>query len=288
MHEAIDVGINFFDVAPVYGFGNAEKVLGKALKNGKREKVLIASKCGLIWNDRHETDNNLTRKNILKEIDSSLTRLQTDYIDIYQLHWSDHNTPIEETVSALEEIKKAGKIRYVGLSNFSKGDIEKFMSMTEINSLQSLYNMFERNTGSYHSIPLEYKTENQILPLVKKQGLGFFPYSPLFQGLLAGRFIERGMFSERDIRNANPKLKGKAFERYYVGTLKLNEFAKEIEKPLNEIAFNWLRQKEEVASIIAGVSNISQLESNIYSTTWDLTKDELKQIEGIIKPFENI
>ena len=288
VHSAIDKGVNFFDVAPVYGFGTSEEILGKALKHGKREKVLVASKCGLTWNSNHETSNNLTKENILKEIDESLIRLQTDYIDIYQLHWPDHNTPIEETVSALEEIKKAGKIRYIGLTNFSKKDIEKFMSMIEINSQQSLYNMFERNTNSYHNIPLEYKTEQEILPLVKEYGQAFFPYSPLFQGLLVGRFLEKGNFSEKDIRTANPKLNGEALKTYQLGVVELNEFAKKIGKPLNEIVINWLRQKEEITSIISGASSMLQLEKNIHSTTWDLVEDELKEIEKIIKPFKNM
>lgn len=288
VHAAIDSGINLFDVAPVYGYGNSEKILGKSLKHGKREKVLVASKCGLTWNSKHETSNNLTRKNILREIDESLIRLQTDYIDIYQLHWPDHNTPIEETVSALEEIKRAGKIRYIGLTNFSKKDIEKFMSMIEINSQQSLYNMFERNTDSYHNIPLEYKTEDEILPLVKEYGQAFFPYSPLFQGLLVGRFLEKGKFSEKDIRTANPKLSGEAFQTYQSGVVDLNEFAKDLAKPLNEIVINWLRQKEEITSIISGVSSIAQLEKNIHSTRWNLREDELKEINKIIEPFKNM
>lgn len=288
VHAAIDAGINLFDIAPVYGFGNSERILGKALKGGKREKVTIASKCGLLWNEKHETTNNLTKASILKEIDQSLERLQTDYIDIYQLHWPDHNTPIEETVSALEEIKKAGKIRYIGLTNFSQKDVETFMSMIEINTQQSLYNMFERNTDSYHNIPLEYKTEKEVLPMVRKYGQAFLPYSPLFQGLLTGRFTKGKNFSERDIRNANPKLSGDAFDVYYEGTLKLGEFAKKIERPLNEIALNWLRQKEEVTSIIGGASTISQLEKNIHSTTWELTQQDLEEIEIIIKPFENL
>lgn len=173
----------------------------------------------------HETRNNLTKESILNEIDQSLRRLQTDYVDIYQLHWSDYNTPIEETVSALEEIKKAGKIRYIGLSNFAQKDVEKFMSMIEINSQQSLYNMLERNTDSYHNIPLDYKTEDEVLPMVKKHEQAFLPYSPLFHGLLSGRFKASGNFSEKDIRNANPKLKGDLYPKYYAGVIALENFA---------------------------------------------------------------
>jgi len=285
VHAAIDNGINLFDVAPVYGFGKAERVLGKALKDGKRSKVLIATKCGLVWNEKHEIKNDLSKKNILREIDESLERLQTDYVDIYQLHWPDHNTPIEETVSALEEIKKAGKIRYIGLSNFSQKDVETFMTMIEINAQQALYNMLERNTSSYHNIPLEYKTEDEVLPTVRKYQQAFFPYSPLFQGLLTGKFKPNGNFSEKDIRNENPKLRGELFKKYYEGVVALEKFADKIGKPLNEIALNWLRQKDEVTSIIAGASSVAQLEKNVHSTTWDLSQEELSEIETIIEPY---
>lgn len=288
VHAAIDAGINLFDVAPVYGYGKAEEVLGKALKEGKRQNVIIASKCGLLWNERHETRNNLAKKSMLNEIDNSLKRLNTDYIDIYQLHWPDPNTPIEETVSALEEIKKSGKIRYIGLSNFPKKDIEKFMSLIEVNVIQALYNMLERNTNKYHNISLNYETENEILPLAKKNGQAFLPYSPLFQGLLTGKFTKGKNFSEKDIRNENPKLAGIQFNTYYNGALELVDFANNIKRPLNEIAFNWLRQRDEVTSIIGGASSLAQLEGNIHSTTWDLTDDELDQINNIIEPFKNI
>ncbi len=285
VHAAIESGINLFDVAPVYGWTHAERVLGKALK-GKRQQVLIASKCGLVWNEKHETRNDLSKANILREIDESLGRLNTDYIDIYQMHWPDHETPIEKTVEALSIIKQAGKIRYVGLSNFSQGEVEVFMSMIEVNEQQALYNMLERNTGSYHGIPLEYRTEEEVLPLVKKYGQAFLPYSPFFQGLLTGKFSREKKFSKKDIRNENPKFSGEAFLEYLECYEKLDAFAKEMGRPVNEIALNWLRQKQEVTSIIGGVSSISQLNKNIDSISWDIRDDEMEKIEEIIAPFK--
>lgn len=288
VHAAIDAGINLFDIAPVYGWFHAEKILGKALKAGKRERVIIASKCGLLWDENHVTQNNLSKKSLLNEIDGSLKRLQTDYIDIYQLHWPDHNTPIEETVDALQEIKKAGKIRYIGLSNFSQEDVKEFMSMIEINSQQGLYNMLERNTKSYHNIPLEYKTEKEMLKTVREEGQAFFPYSPLFQGLLTGRFKKDRNFSARDIRNENPKLSGHLFKTYYDCIEKLKKISSEAGKPLYEIAMNWLRQKPEVTTVIGGVSSVDQLNGNLHSLTWDIDDDLMKKIDRVIAPFENI
>lgn len=287
VHAAIDQGINFFDVAPVYGWGTSEKILGKALKGGKRERVIIASKGGLLWNEEHKTTNNLSKKSLLKEIDDSLNRLQTDYIDIYQMHWPDPNVPLEETAQALEQMKKAGKIRYVGLSNFSQKDVEKMMTMIDVHCQQSLYNMLERNTDSYHEIPLDYKTEKDVLPMVRKHGQAFLPYSPLFQGLLAGKFTKGRNFSEHDIRNANPKLKGDDFEIYYSASLELQNIADDIGHPMNELALNWLRQKPEVTSIIGGVSSVSQLDKNINCITWDIDEETMIRINEVLKPFEN-
>jgi len=137
VHAAIDLGVNLFDVAPVYGWGTSETVLGKALR-GKRDKVLIASKGGLLWDEGHQTRNNLSKKSLLWEIDESLARLGTDYVDIYQLHWPDPATPLEETAEALEEMRKAGKIRYVGLSNFGQAQAARMMELTEVHRQQGL------------------------------------------------------------------------------------------------------------------------------------------------------
>ena len=287
--SAFELGINFFDVAPVYGWGHSEEVLGKTLKEaGIRDKVIIASKGGLLWNEKHETTNNLSKKSLLKEIDASLMRLQTDYIDIYQMHWPDPSVSLIETADALNEIKKAGKIRYVGLSNFSQKDVEEMMNHTEVHCQQSLYNMLERNTSSYHSIDLAYKTEEEVLPMVRKHGQAFLPYSPLFQGLLAGKFTSGKNFSENDIRNANPKLVGKDYEKYFEAANQIKELANLYDKPMNELALNWLRQKPEVTSIIGGASSVDQLKKNINCLSWEIDEEMMRKINEIIAPFENL
>lgn len=289
IHAAVDRGINFFDVAPVYGWGVSETILGKALKeDGLRNKVLIASKGGLLWNEKHQTQNNLSRDSLLKEIDDTLARLQTDHVDIYQMHWPDPNEPLEETAEALNIMKKAGKIRYVGLSNFSQADVEQMMEYISVDCQQGLYNMLERNPGSYHGIPLEYRTEKEVFPNVRKYGQAFLPYSPLFQGLLAGRFLDGLTISERDIRNENPKLTGEAFKVYQDGARKLKAYADEIGRPMNEMALNWLRQKEEITSIIGGASSVEQLEKNLRCISWDLTGEELEAIGKILEPFKDM
>jgi aryl-alcohol dehydrogenase-like predicted oxidoreductase len=285
VQRAVDLGINLFDVAPVYGFGHAEEVLGKSLK-GRRQKVVVASKCGLLWDEQRNITNNLTAKSILWEIDNSLRRLNTDHIDIYQLHWPDPNTPIEETMEALQSIKEAGKIRYIGVSNFSVELMKQAMEIGMIVSYQGLYNMLERNPESYHEIPLTYRTQEEILPFCQEHGLAFFPYSPLFQGLLTGTFKARGNFDDNDMRANNPKLKGESFQTYFEMVEKLKGFAQEIGKPLSQVAINWLIKQDAVTSVICGAQNIQHIEENVASTEWDLTDDLMTQIDGILALYQ--
>lgn len=286
VHAAIDCGINFFDVAPVYGFGASEEILGKALK-GKRDKVIIASKAGIVWNDKRETSFDLSKANIIREIDESLSRLAVDYIDIYQMHWPDPNTPLDETADALNQLRKSGKIRYTGLSNFSQDDVATMMTMTPVECQQGLYNMLERNPSGYHGIPLAYRTEDEVLPKVLEWGQAYLPYSPLFQGLLAGNFNDGIDFSKDDIRNSNPKLTGGDFAIYMEAAKKISKVAADIGKPVPQLALNWLRQNPAITSIIAGASNPNQLESNVKSCSWDIDAATMKSLDEIIIDFKN-
>lgn len=289
VRSAIESGINFFDVAPVYGFHHSERVLGEILRREKvRNRVFIASKCGIVWNENKETWFDLSRENILREIDESLRRLQTDHIDLYQLHWPDPGTPIEETAEVISELKKEGKIRYVGLSNFSAQDIAKFEAIISVDSLQHLYNMLERNTDTYHGITLDYKTEEEILPYVNEHGQLFLPYSPLFQGMLSGKFNPDKPFSKDDIRNENPKLSGNRLKEYMIFVDKLCQYAEKYGRPLNEIAINWIRKKCPASTIIAGASSVEQLERNLCCLEWELDDTAMAEIEEIIKPVKNV
>ncbi|MCP4167876.1 MAG: aldo/keto reductase [Chloroflexi bacterium] len=282
MQRAVDLGVNFFDVAPVYGLGHAEEVLGEALK-GRRQQVMIGSKCGLLWDDRGRISNNLTAESMHVEIDDSLRRFQTDYIDLYQLHWPDLDTPIEETISALEQIRHMGKIRYYGVSNFSLSLTFKAMELGHVASYQGLYNMLERNPDSYHSIPLDYRTEREILPLCEDYGLAFLPYSPLFQGLLADSFQASDNFDEHDIRSNNPKLRGELFQNYFEKRKRLDSFAQQIGKPLHQVAINWLIAHPAVTSIICGAQTAEQVQQNIESVSWQLSEDMLTEIDTILQ-----
>jgi aryl-alcohol dehydrogenase-like predicted oxidoreductase len=168
-------GVNFFDTAPVYGFGKSEEVIGKFLNQIPRDKVYIATKCGLEWDSRGRIRNNLKKDRVLKEIDDSLTRLNTDYIDLYQIHWPDPNTSLEETSEALQKILDDGKARYIGVSNLNAHQIEELCEYIDIVSTQNYYNMLVRNV------------EKELFPIIKKFNLTLIPYSPLAKGLLTGK-----------------------------------------------------------------------------------------------------
>lgn len=286
IHRAVDLGVTFFDVAPVYGFGHAERILGRALR-GKRDRVVIASKCGLKWDANGVIVNDLSPARIMQEIDDSLARLDTDYIDIYQIHWPDPATPIEDTMAALNTLKQAGKIRHIGVSNFSTQRMDQTRQYGEIISHQGLYNLLERNPTHYHNIPLEYRTEAEVLPYCTQHGMAFFPYSPLFQGLLTDSFKRSGQFDSHDVRSANPKLSGASFETYFAIRQQLVQFAAAIGKPLSQVAINWLIHQDAVTSVICGAQTPAHIEENAASVTWDLTPDMLAEIDRILAPYHD-
>jgi aryl-alcohol dehydrogenase-like predicted oxidoreductase len=282
IHRALDLGVNFFDVAPVYGFGEAERVTGAALKGRDRSSFTIASKCGLVWDDAKQIKNDLSPESIRKEVEMSLRRLQTDVIDLYQMHWPDPSTPIEDTMDILLRLKEEGKIRFIGASNFSVRISEAAMKQGGLASQQGLYNMLERNPSSYHGIELTYRTEEEVLPFCKKHGQAFFPYSPLFQGLLSGDFEGDRHFGERDVRSQNPKLQGGELASYLSLVFSLKQYCAElIGKPLNEVAINWLLYRREVTSVICGAQNERQIEANAKASEWELTEDQYQELNRI-------
>ncbi len=285
IHAALDLGVNFFDVAPVYGLGHAETVLGQALE-GKRDQVYIASKCGLVWDAQKNVTVNLTRNSLFQEIDASLQRLQTDHIDIYQMHWPDPQTPIQETMEALVDIQNTGKIRYIGVSNFSLALTQEAMKYGEVVSYQGLYNLLEQNPTTYHAIDLDYRTQDEILPLCRDKGLAYLPYSPLFQGLLTGSFSQSNNFDDNDVRSENPKLSGPRLGQYLEIVKQLKTFAQSIDKPLTQIALNWLIAEEAIPTVICGAQNPSHVEQNVASTTWELTNDMIAEIDQIVAPYK--
>jgi aryl-alcohol dehydrogenase-like predicted oxidoreductase len=282
IHKAIDLGINFFDVAPVYGCGHAEEILGRAVK-GKRDKVFIATKVGLPWKDGYEVYNDVSAVSIAREIEDSLKRLDLDYVDLYQIHWpTDKGVPLEETMEAMKKIKESGKARYIGLSNYSVKDYKQACETVDVVSMQGLFNMMEHNAASYHEIPLQYRAADEVFPLVREEGLAFFPYSPLFQGLLTGKISADTVFGANDVRRANPKLQGDERLKHLAVLDKIMSMEALEGRALPEIAVNYLVAKQEITSVIATQANAGEVEANVKALEWSMDSETVEAIDRLV------
>lgn len=285
IETSIDEGVNFFDVAPVYGYGDSETLLGKALK-GHRNHVLVATKCGLLWDEKDgPTRNCLKKESIIREVDSSLKRLDMDHVDLLQMHWPDPSTPLEESLEAMSVLIRQGKIRYIGLSNFSLADLEKANRMIPIASYQGLYNLIDRNSSSYCNIPLVYKAEEEILPFCRENGIAFIPYSPACQGLLTGRYYRNRDkdLNPSDMRLTNPELVGDALNQKMDKVERFKALSERTGYSMARLALGWLTAKPEITTVIVGSRTPEYAVENARIGSDVLPADILDEIEAIFR-----
>jgi aryl-alcohol dehydrogenase-like predicted oxidoreductase len=260
---AIDHGINFIDTAPIYGDGLSEEIVGEVLKSC-RNRVIVATKCGLI-KDGKKIMIDLSPQSIRDEIENSLRRLQIDCIDLYQCHWPDPNTEIEKTMLTLLKLKSEGKIRYIGVSNFGLDLLKQALLIAPVVSLQVQYSLLDRSI------------EKDQLPFCRQKQIGVLAYGPLGGGILSGKYQEQPVFDHTDARSFFYKFyQGKRFEQILAGLEKL----KEIKQPLNQIAINYIRQKDGITSVLVGCRTVEQTLSNIESVNWNLSQKQLTFIEN--------
>jgi len=269
--KALDVGINFFDTANVYSDGTSEEFLGRALKDyANRDEIVLATK---VYFPMHKGPNGsgLSRKHIMSEIDKSLKRLGTDYVDLYQIHRWDYHTPIEETMEALHDLVKAGKVRYIGASAMYAWQFLKALHVAEKNG-------WTRFVSMQNHLNLIYREEErEMLPLCKEEKIGVIPYSPLASGRLTRDWSETTLRSETD---DTQKSKYGATEN--TDRLIVERVAKIAEKhgvPRAQIALAWLLQKEPVAAPIIGATKISHLEDSVGALAVKLTTEEVAYLE---------
>ncbi|MDK2821587.1 MAG: hypothetical protein PWP31_1552 [Clostridia bacterium] len=275
IHAALDQEINLIDTAPVYGFGRSEEIVGKAIKSyGQRDKIVIATKVGLEWNDG-KVYRNSSQKRILKEIDDSLRRLQTDYIDLYQIHWPDPLVPIEETAETMHKLYEQGKIRAIGVSNYSTEQMESFKVNAPLHTAQPPYNLFER------------EIEKDILPYCRENNITTLLYGSLCRGLLSGRMRLDTQFKGDDLRKVDPKFKAPRYEQYLNAVKKLDEWAqKNYGKRVIHLAVRWLLDQPGASIALWGVRHPEQLKPINEVMGWSLNKEAFKEINRIIE--ENI
>src|ERR1700704_2998344 len=215
IRSAVERGVTLIDTAPVYGFGRSEEIVGKALaEGGLREMVQIATKLGVAWKDgKVFRDSRPTR--IRQEIEDSLRRLRTDIIDLYQVHWPDLETPTAETAQTLEDLRREGKIRAIGVSNYSPAQMDAFRAVTKLDAVQPPYNLFER------------EIEADVLPYAKNADLTVLSYGALCRGLLAGKMTANTTFKGDDLRKSDPKFQGGRFQQYLAAVEALRALARQ-------------------------------------------------------------
>ncbi len=282
MDRFAEAGGNFIDTADVYSAGRSEEIVGKWLKGRDREDYVLATKVrfGTMGRDKVNRSG-LARKHIAAEVDASLKRLQVDYIDLYQVHCWDRFTPLEETLSTLNDLVRAGKVRYIGASNYTGWQLQKAIDISRANgwepfvSLQALYNLLDR------------ELEWELLPLSREEGLGVLPWSPLRGGWLSGKY-RRGMSAPvagARIEKASKEGWSETWERYANETTwtvvdALLAVARERGKEPAQVALNWLNRQPGVTAPIIGARNMEQLESNLGATGWALGEDELGRLNA--------
>ena len=274
VHRSIDAGVNFFDTADVYSTGESEEILGRSLAD-KRQGVVIATKVrGRMGAGANEVG--LSRLHIMHSVEASLKRLGTDYIDLYQIHRSDPQTDIEETVRALDDLVRSGKVRYIGCSNLPAWELMKALGLSREHGLASF-----KTTQSYYSLAGR-DLESETVPLLEDQGVGLLVWSPLAGGFLSGKFTREGADdTAKDARRASfdfpPVNKERAFDIIDA----MRPIATAHDASVAQVALAWLLHKPVVTSVIIGARKMSQLEDNLASIDLTLTDGEMVTLDGV-------
>lgn len=270
--RALELGINVIDTAPVYGFGRSERIVGQALKEwGRRDQIVIATKCGLEWDDRQNIRRNAGPERIRQEVDQSLTRLDLDYLDLYQIHWPDSNTLLEKSMETLLKLQDVGKIRYIGVSNFNAQQVLTCQSVGPVYSLQPPYNIFERDA------------EKELLPFCQANSIATMAYGGLCRGLLSGKFSGVETFPRGDLRRADPKFKPDRFRQYVKAVDQLKKLAEKYQRSVAQFALRWVLQQPGITTVLAGARTAAQVEENVGVDGWRILPEDLERVESILK-----
>jgi aryl-alcohol dehydrogenase-like predicted oxidoreductase len=270
--KAYDLGVNFFDTAHVYGstFGNSEVVLGELIK-GRREEIVLATK----FSGSPERPRDNSRRWVLSEVENALRRLQTDWIDIYMIHWPDFTTPMEEVIRTLDDIVTSGKARYIGCSNLSP------WRMVEAQWIAKELGAHKMITGQYEYNLLNREVEKEMIPAMQAYGLGLVPYFPLASGLLTGKYLDAGAtgrLQDNFLGLGNRLLTEANLNK----VRKLDAFAKAQGHTLLELAMSWVAQQPAVVSVIAGATRPEQVEQNVAAVNWILDAAQLSEVDALL------
>jgi myo-inositol catabolism protein IolS len=275
--RALDLGINCFDTAEGYGMGASERALAQALGN-RRDEAIIVTKFGMNYRDKPNMRDS-SRERVLASIDKSLKNLGTDYVDVYLVHWPDRLTPFEETMSALDDIVRDGKVRFVGLSNFKLEEIEACMNLRRVDVVQYGWNMFDR------------RMQRDILPYCEQHGIGFMAYGSLAFGLLTGTFTEDMDFGGTDWRARQGNMGSIKMFASLFGPEKFKDNVRAVEelrgiaarygKSLPQVALRWAISHPAVSTALVGCRTVAEVEDNAGAIGWALSDDDIAEIDAI-------
>jgi aryl-alcohol dehydrogenase-like predicted oxidoreductase len=273
IHRAIDLGINWIDTAPVYGLGHSEEIVGQAIK-GKRDKLIISTKCGIVWGEDRNIDFNLDKDSVRAEVDQSLKRLKIDVIDLYQIHKPNPVEKIQEAWGVLADLVKEGKIRYAGVSSFSLEQLKQVQPIHPVAFLQPEYNM------------LEPGIEQDILGYCAAHHIGVIVYSPMCSGLLTGKFTREKVESlpaDDWRRESSPYFQEPYFSENLQLVEKLHPIAERNNKTLSQLSIAWTLRRPEVTSAIVGARRPSQIEDTAPAGDWVLSEEDKKELDKILE-----
>lgn len=280
IHRAFDLGVNLFDTADVYMAGEAEKVVGEALKDMRRQDYVLATKCYFPMTEG-VNDRGLSRKHIYESCNASLKRLGVDYIDLYQCHRYDEDTPLEETLRALDDLVRWGKVLYIGVSQWSAAQITDAMRMAEAMGLDGIVSNQPQYNIAQRSI------EAEVMPRCWDEGVGLIVYSPLAQGVLTGKYKPGAELPEGS-RARDEKGYGGRFikrlvedEKLLARVQKLAPVAEELGVSMAQLSLAWILRRPEISSVIVGASKVSQIESNVAACDIELPEKIIRKIDKL-------
>jgi aryl-alcohol dehydrogenase-like predicted oxidoreductase len=271
IHHALDLGINWIDTAAVYGLGRSEEVVARALK-GVANQPYVFTKCSLIWDSSRKVGNNLKRDSVRREVEASLQRLQTEVIDLYQIHWPNPDPDIEEGWQTLADLKKEGKVRYIGVSNFDVQQMKRCQAIAPITSLQPPYSMLRRDI------------EQEILPYCKENNIGVIVYSPMESGLLSGKMTRERIanLEADDWRGRDSKFKEPQLSKNLELVELLRKIGERYGRSPAEVAIAWTLRHPAVTGAIVGARNPGQVDGFIHASDFQLDQEALSQIDNFI------
>ncbi|WP_145948130.1 aldo/keto reductase [Paenibacillus sp. Y412MC10] len=279
IHHALDRGVNFIDTANIYAGTESERIIGLALE-GRRQEAVLATKAGLVMG-QGPNGRGSSRYHLMQELENSLRRLRTDYVDLYQIHTFDPHTPLEETLRTLDDMVRSGKVRYIGASNYAAWELMKAIGISEAKGL----NRFVSTQVSYSLA--DRTPERELVPMCLDQGVGIIPYFPLAGGILTGKYSLDNRAPEQSRADTDPNFSRFVIDRNIRLGQEVGRLAADLELAPSSLSLAWLMGRPAVSTVIVGATGTSQLEDNLRSVDMTLSAETIQELNRISEPFRN-